>query len=244
MSTPVLRALSIEELRIRTSEKWREYPDDVLPLFVAETDFPLAPTITAALDRAVRAGDTGYVASRTPLPRAFAGFAGRRYGWEVDPGRIRMTADVSMGIVEILRAVIAPGDAVIVNPPVYPPFYDLVTEAKGVVARVPLRDTGRAWELDLVGIERALAAGARAVLLCNPHNPTGTVHSRESLAKLATLAARHGAVVISDEIHAPLVQPGQVSRRSSRPVRMRARSVTSSPAPARRSISRASSARS
>jgi cystathionine beta-lyase len=207
MTVTPLRALSLAELRERSSEKWREYPDDVLPLFGAETDFPLAPAVTAALERAVRLGDTGYVASRTPLPEAYAGFARRRFGWSVDPARIRTTADVSMGIVEILRRVVAPGERVIVTPPIYPPFFELVTEAGGVVERVPLRDDGSTWELDLEGIEQALAGGARAVLLCNPHNPTGSVHSASSLDALARLAEQYGATVVSDEIHAPLVQP-------------------------------------
>ena len=200
-------ALPLAQLRERTSEKWREYPEDVLPLFVAETDFPLAPAVTAALERAVREGDTGYVASRTPLAQTYSDFAARRFGWQVDPALARSTADVSMGIVEILRRVIAPGDRVIVNPPVYPPFFDLVTEAGGVVERVPLRDTGASWELDLEAIERALEDGARAVLLCNPHNPTGTVHAASALDGLARLAERYGATVVSDEIHAPLTQP-------------------------------------
>lgn len=206
MTVPV-QALSLAELRQRTSEKWREYPEEVLPLFVAETDFPLAPAITRALEQALRLGDTGYVASRTPLAASYAAFAERRFGWSPDPAGMRSTADVSMGIVEILRRVIQPGERVIVNPPVYPPFFDLVAEAGGVVERVPLRDTGGGWELDLEGIAAALASGARAVLLCNPHNPTGTVHSAASLRRLAELAAEHGAAVVSDEIHAPLVQP-------------------------------------
>lgn len=206
MTMPV-RALSLPQLRERSSEKWREYPEDVLPLFVAETDFPLAPAVTRALEKAVRDGDTGYVASRTPLAAAYADFAQRRFGWQPDAARMRSTADVSMGIVEILRRVIQPGERVIVNPPVYPPFFDLVDEAGGVVERVPLRDTGTGWELDLGGIEQSLAEGARAVLLCNPHNPTGTVHSAQSLDALARLAERYDATVVSDEIHAPLTQP-------------------------------------
>lgn len=207
MVSPV-RALPLVELRERTSEKWREYPADVLPLFVAETDFPLAPAVTHALERAVRTGDTGYVASRGPLAEAFAGFAERRYGWNADPARMRSTADVSMGIVELLRRVTTPGDRVIVPTPVYPPFFDLVAEAGAVVERVSMRDTGSEWELDLDGIRSALENGARAVLLCNPHNPTGTVHTAASLSALAELAAAHDAAVVSDEIHAPLAQPG------------------------------------
>ncbi|WP_262001233.1 MalY/PatB family protein [Microbacterium sp. Mcb102] len=203
-----VKALPLAELRERSSEKWREYPDDVLPLFVAETDFPLAPAISDALRRAVEIGDTGYVASRTPLAESFAAFANRRYGWEPDPARMRSTADVSMGIVEILRRVTQPGERVVVTPPVYPPFYDLVAEAGAEVERVPLRDTGTRWELDLDGIRAAFDDGATAILLCNPHNPTGTVHDRDGLAALAELADEFGAAVVSDEIHAPLAQPG------------------------------------
>ncbi|GAT73329.1 MalY/PatB family protein [Microbacterium hydrocarbonoxydans] len=201
-------ALPLDELRARTSEKWREYPADVLPLFVAETDFPLAPAVKAALQRAIDIGDTGYIASRNPLAETFAAFAARRYGWAPEPARMRTTADVSMGIVEILRRVVQPGERVIVTPPVYPPFYDLVDEAGAEVVRVPLHDTGTAWELDLDGIRAAFEDGATAILLCNPHNPTGTVHDRDALTALAELADEFGAAVVSDEIHAPLAQPG------------------------------------
>ncbi|WP_251440240.1 MULTISPECIES: MalY/PatB family protein [unclassified Microbacterium] len=203
-----LRALPLDQLRRRTSTKWRTYPEDVLPLFVAETDFPLADAITARLRTAVELGDTGYTPPDPGIRSAFAAYAERRFGWTVQPERIRSTCDVMMGVVEILRAVLAPGDRVIVAPPVYPPFFDCVEEAGGVAERVPLVDVDGSWVLDLAAIERALARGARAVLLCNPHNPTGTVHSRAVLARLAELAAAHGAVVVSDEIHAPLVQPG------------------------------------
>ncbi|NYE20277.1 cystathionine beta-lyase [Microbacterium immunditiarum] len=199
-----LQALPIDQLRERSSTKWRTYGPDVIPMFVAETDFPLAPAITQRLARAVALGDTGYTPPDPGIRDAFATFARRRFGWAVDPARVRSTVDVMMGVVEILRRVTKPGDRVIVTPPVYPPFYDCVPEADAVVERVPLRDTGDRWELDLAGIEAALADGARAVLLCNPHNPTGTAHSRESLAELAHIAAAHDAVVVSDEIHAPL----------------------------------------
>lgn len=190
------------------STKWRRYPDEVIPMFVAETDFVPAPAITAALARAVELGDTGYTPPDPGLAVAYAGFAQRRFGWSVDPARIRTTCDVMMGVVEILRHVVSPGDRVVVTPPVYPPFFDCIPEAGAVVERVPLVDTGSSWELDLRGIEAAFEGGARAILLCNPHNPTGTVHARETLAELAAIAERHGAVVVSDEIHAPLTNTG------------------------------------
>lgn len=208
MTLTPLEALPIDVLRQRTSVKWRAYPEDVLPLFVAETDFPLAPAVARRLERAVAIGDTGYTPDDPGVRAAYAGFAERRFGWTVDPSRVRTTGDVMMGVVELLRAVLTPGERVVVTPPVYPPFFDCVEEAGGVVERVPLRDTGERWELDLEGIEAAVAGGARAVLLCNPHNPTGSLHARESLAALAEIAERHAVVVVSDEIHGPLVAPG------------------------------------
>lgn len=208
MSVHPLQALPLDELRLRSSTKWRRYPEDVIPMFVAETDFALAPAITRTLARAVELGDTGYTPPDPGVASAYVAFAQRRFGWTVEPARIRTTCDVMMGVVELLRAVTEPGDRVIVTPPVYPPFFMIMDESDTVAERVPLIDTGAGWELDLAGIEAALARGARAVLLCNPHNPTGTVHSRESLAALAELAARFDATVISDEIHSPLVHPG------------------------------------
>lgn len=209
MSVTPLQAMPLEQLRRRSSTKWQKYPPEVLPLFVAETDFPPAPAVTRALARAVDLGDTGYTPPDPGIAGAYADFAMRRFGWTVNPSHVRTTCDVMMGVVEILRRVTSPGDRVVVTPPVYPPFYECVPEAGAVVKRVPLVDSGTGWELDLAGIEAALAGGARAVLLCNPHNPTGTVHARATLAALAELADRFGAAVISDEIHAPLTHAGQ-----------------------------------
>jgi cystathionine beta-lyase len=200
-----VEAESLERLRRRTSAKWRSFPVDVLPLFVAEMDYPLAPPIVRRLQELIELNDSGYVASPDELAVAFAGFADRRWGWRVDPSGIRTTTDVSVGIVETLRAVIAPGDAVVISSPIYAPFGELVEEAGGVVVDVPLRDD---YSFDLPALDAALAAGARAVLISNPHNPLGFPHSAESLAALAELTAAHGAWVVSDEIHGPLVHAG------------------------------------
>ena len=198
----------IDVLRTRTSAKWRPYPEDVLPLPVAEMDYPLAEPIAEALHAAVRRSDTGYAAGGRPVAEAFEEFAGARLGWTVDPGRVSVTADVSMGIVEVLRRVTSPGDGVVITPPIYPPFFDLVTEAGGRVVEVPMSggiDEG--WALDLDGIDAAFADGARAMVLCNPHNPIGLTPTREQLAALADIAARHGVAIVSDEVHGPLSQP-------------------------------------
>jgi len=206
-----IAAQPLDVLRTRTSAKWRLYPADVLPLPVAEMDYPLAEPVAAALHAAVDRSDTGYAAGSGPIAEAFAPFALERFGWEVDPARVMSTGDVAMGLVEVLRQVTSPGDGVVVTPPIYPPFFDIVTEASATVVEVPMTggiDEG--WALDLDGIDRAFAAGAKAMLLCNPHNPIGLVPSRDELAALAEIAARHGATIVSDEVHGPLSQPDSV----------------------------------
>jgi cysteine-S-conjugate beta-lyase len=202
----VTQAAPMDTLRRRRSEKWTTYPADVLPMFVAEMDFPLAPAIQQILVEAVDLGDTGYIGPNNHgVCDAFSVFARDRWGWSPSPDRMVTTTDVSVVIVESLRLLTSPGDGVIITPPVYPPFFEFPVEAGARVVEVPLlHETGAGWELDLDGIDRALAAGARGVLLCSPHNPLGLVHSRESLVELSRVVARHGGFVLSDEIHAPL----------------------------------------
>jgi cystathionine beta-lyase len=203
-----LSALSLDDLRKRRSEKWLTFPDDVLPLFVAEMDTPLAEPIRAALSTALARGDTGY-AHLGQLAEAYTDFSARRYGWSPDPDRIRLVADVMQGIVEVLRAVTAPGDGVVINPPVYPPFFSDLRHADRRLVEVPLIGAGSGeYHLDLEGLERAFAAGAQAYLLCNPHNPTGSVFTRDALLAVAQLAGRYGVRLLVDEIHAPLTYPG------------------------------------
>jgi cystathionine beta-lyase len=197
-------AISLDDLRARRSAKWRRYPADVLPAWVAEMDFPLAPPVRDALGAAVACDDTGY-AEADGLPAAFAAFAAERWGWAVEPESTLLVADVMSGVAELLAALTAPGDEVVLNPPVYPPFFDVVRDTGRAVVEVPLRDDGR---LDLDGLEAAFAGGARAYLLCNPHNPTGAVLTPAELRRIGELAARHGVLVLSDEVHAPLTLPG------------------------------------
>jgi cystathionine beta-lyase len=196
--------LSLDELRRRQSAKWQRYPADVLPAWVAEMDFPLAPPVHAVLEDAVARDDAGY-ANPQGLPEAFAAFAAARFGWTVDPGRTLVVADIMSGVAEVLHALTAPGDRVVVNPPVYPPFFSVVRDVGRELAEAPLSTD---WHLDLEALERAFTAGARAHLLCNPHNPTGTVFTRDELAAVAELADRHGVLVVSDEVHAPMTLPG------------------------------------
>jgi cystathionine beta-lyase len=203
--------LTFEELHSRRSEKWAAYPPDVLPAWVAEMDYPLAEPIQQALAQLVDRGDTGYAHARgLELPEVYAEFAAARYGAKVDPGHAYLLQDVMRGVLECLRLFTSPGDGVVVNPPVYPPFYSTIAYAKRLVIEAPLaRDdaTGR-YELDLDALERAFHGGARAYLLCNPHNPTGRVFTRQDLEAVAELADRHDIFVLADEVHGPLTYPG------------------------------------
>jgi cystathionine beta-lyase len=205
-----LEELSLEQLRQRTSMKWRRYAADVLPLWVAEMDVRLAPAVAAALHRAVEIGDTGYPVGNE-YPEALQAFAKRRWGWDgVFVERTASVPDVMMGIVQVIRLVTDPGDPVVVNPPVYPPFYAFLSHDSRRVIEAPL---GSDLRLDLTALEsafRSASAGAKKVayLISNPHNPTGVVHTREELTAVAALARSFGVRVVSDEIHAPLVLPG------------------------------------
>ncbi|MEW2451847.1 aminotransferase class I/II-fold pyridoxal phosphate-dependent enzyme [Streptomyces parvulus] len=202
-----LHALTLDQLRRRTSMKWRTHPADVLPLWVAEMDVPLAPAVVRAVTAAMEIGDTGYPAG-TAYAEALADFAGKKWGWDdLAVERTAIVPDVMLGVVEMLRLVTGPGDPVVVNPPVYPPFYQFVTHLDRRVVEAPL---GPGLRLDLAALEEAFrravsGAGRAAYLLCSPHNPTGTVHSAGELAAVAALAERHGVRVVADEIHAPVV---------------------------------------
>ena len=196
--------LALEQLRARQSVKWRRYPPDVLPAWVAETDFPLAPSVRRVLEEAVARDDTGYASSRG-LADAFAAFAAARFDWVIDPDRTLMVADVMSGVAEVLRALTGQGDRIVVNPPVYQPFFTVVRDLGREVVEAPLSP---AFRLDLDALEGAFAGGAQVYLLCNPHNPTGTVFTRDELAEVAELATRYDVLVISDEVHAPMTLPG------------------------------------
>jgi cystathionine beta-lyase len=199
--------LDVAALRKRRSAKWSVYPPDVLPAWVAEMDFPLAEPVRAALHEAVERGDAGYP-REGELPDAFVAFAQRAFGWTIDPARVFMVPDVMDGVAKALELLTERGAQVVINSPIYPPFFAVPAAVERRIVDVPLRRDGEGWALDLDGLERAFAAGARTYLLCNPHNPVGRAFTRAELEAVADVAKRYGVLVISDEIHAPLVLPG------------------------------------
>lgn len=206
-----LEDLFLDQLRRRTSVKWRQFPADVLPLWVAEMDVVPAEPIARSIIEAVQRGDTGYPWG-TAYAEALQSFAQERWDWDgIAVERTVIVPDVMTGAVEMLRLVTAPGDAVVVNCPVYPPFYSFTEHLGRRIVEAPLSARHRI-DFDALAAAFAQATGggrSAAYLMCSPHNPTGTVHSVEELTAVAALADEYGVRVVADEIHAPLVMPGE-----------------------------------
>lgn len=198
--------LDIDELRGRPGLKWRVDPD-VLPAWVADMDFRVAPPVAEAIEHTVRHGDLGYPdwENAHPLRAAFTERMRERYGWSVDTADVREHTDVVQAVQLLLHLGTAAGDAVAVHTPTYPPFHHTVGAMGRKRVDVPLVRTAAGWSANTGGLADAVAAhDCRALLLVNPHNPTGRVLTRAELGEIAAIARRHDLLVISDEIHAEL----------------------------------------
>jgi cystathionine beta-lyase len=205
----MIRDLTDDEARRALILKWGETDPDVLPAWVAEMDYALAPPVAEALQRAVVDGVTGYPAfdDNRRLGEALAGFAARQWTWTVDPDHVQPVSDVTAGIRVALDVLSDPGPMVLPVPAYHPQLdvagltgrdrVDLVLDPDATEARI-----------DLDGLRDLLDAGARTFLLTQPHNPWGRVFGRAELEGLRDVIVEYDARVISDEIHAPLVLPG------------------------------------
>ncbi|CAB4710567.1 MAG: aminotransferase class I/II-fold pyridoxal phosphate-dependent enzyme [Actinobacteria bacterium] len=210
MTDTHVAAPSLEKLLTHHSEKWRGFDRDVLPLPVAEMDFPIAESIKQTLLNMVSTSDLGYLGLVPELPSGFAHFASHRWGWDIDTNQVRIAADVGVAVVEVLRVFTKPGDSILINSPVYQNFYNWINETHLNLVDVPFTRTGEQgdfenpWELDWDAVEKAYSSGLRVHLMCSPHNPLGRMYSKEELTRVAEMAKKYGVLVISDEIHAPL----------------------------------------
>jgi cystathionine beta-lyase len=203
--------VDVRRLRARPGAKWRVPPDDVLPAWVADMDFPVAEPIRAALHGLVEGADLGYPDwpdGRTPLREAFAQRMAELHGWRAGPEHVREFTDISQALQAVLQLATEPGEGVAVHTPVFGPFTRGIASAGRLLVPIPMVDTGAGWEFDADRLADDLAAaGCRVLLLVNPHNPTGRVFTRAELERLAELAERHDLVVVSDEVHAELAYP-------------------------------------
>lgn len=174
-------------------------------------DFGVAPEIAEALRRAVEEENLGYLSPpvAAELGEATADWMQNEYGWAVDPERVHHVSDVMAALGVAVREYSPEGSAVIVPTPAYMPFLTYLPAVGHPVIEVPGAEVDGRWQHDLQGIDDAFAAGARTLVLCNPHNPTGTVADRAELEAIAEIVERHDGRVFADEIHAPLRYGGR-----------------------------------
>ena len=182
---------------------------EIIPMWVADMDFPAAPTIKAALQAEIDLGFTGYFGNADPHDRAVAHWYRDRHGWEVDPGCVRYTHGVVSGFGDVLAAFSAPGDGVIVFSPVYHAFYRQAQNMGREIVESHLGERDGKFHMDLETLEAALTGRERIVTFCSPHNPGGRIWSSEEIRALAEFCARNDLILLSDEIHMDLAFPGK-----------------------------------
>jgi cysteine-S-conjugate beta-lyase len=198
----------IATLRARRTNKWHRFPSDVLPAWVADMDFGVAPAISAALTRLTQHQEYGYAAREGTLQAAFARRMQQRFDWRVDAADAIPIGDLVQASFSSVMAFSEPGDGVLLQLPSYPPFMLAIEETGRRLIANPMRDEGTHWVLDLAAYEAAPDPRTRVLIFCHPQNPTGRCFSRAELEAVAAFAIRHDLIVVSDEIHADIVYPG------------------------------------
>ena len=204
-------SVDLATLRARGGAKWSKYGPDVLAAWVADMDFPPVAAVRSALDAVLERGSLGYpwLLEHNPVADGFADWARRRHGWEIDPSLVVNTIDVLQPMLALIELYSEPGDGIVVQDPIYPPFRNAIIDAGRVVVENRLGTSLDPSAMDLEGLAAGTDERTRVVLLCNPHNPTGRVFTRAELQGLADLAIERDWLVISDEIHADLIYPDQ-----------------------------------
>lgn len=199
-------AITEEQLRETGSVKWTRFPN-LAGAFIAEMDFGVAPAIKNAITKAMETGFTGYLPSEMEqaLQAATARWHADRYGWNVETDDVRLVGDVLVAYEFAIRTLTSPGAAIIVPTPAYMPFLTVPRWHDRRVIEVPSIEVDGRWTMDLDGVAAAFADGGELLVLCNPHNPLGTVATRDELLQIAQVVTDAGGRVFSDEIHAPLV---------------------------------------
>src|SRR5215469_10242942 len=171
MTTTEATHFDIATLRARRTSKWHKFPPDVLPAWVADMDFGVAPSITAALARLTRDQEFGYAAREGVLAAAFVRRMDRRFGWRTDPADTVAIGDLVQASFSSVMAFSEPGDAVLLQLPSYPPFMRAIEDTGRRLLANPMRDDGSRWVLDLESYEAAPDPRLRMLIFCHPHNP-------------------------------------------------------------------------
>jgi cystathionine beta-lyase len=208
MTTTEATNFDIATLRARRTNKWHKFPSDVLPAWVADMDFGVAPAVTEALARLTRNQEYGYAARDGVLAAAFSRRMERRFGWHTNPADAVALGDLVQASFSSVMAFSEPGDAVLLQIPSYPPFMRAIEDTGRRLIANPMQDDGARWLLDLESYEKSPDPHLRMLIFCHPQNPTGRAYTRAELEMVAEFVIRHDLIVVSDEIHADIVYPG------------------------------------
>lgn len=199
---------------------------NVIPMWIADMDFEAAPFIADALIDRAKLRTYGYGLHDDGYWNAYAGWLERRSGWKVEREWMDFTSGVVAGFSYAIRALTDEGDGIVIMPPIYPPFAMQIKGNDRVVVNNPLIPGKDRYEIDFEDLDRKLAQ-ARAIILCNPHNPAGRVFDREELTRIGELCCKHDVTIISDEIHSDLVfKPNKQVHIAALDPRFAERSVT------------------
>lgn len=192
------------------SYKWDSCPDpQVLPMWVADMDFPTAPCVLDALRRRVEHGIFGYVRVPDAYYNSLVSWFSRRHGWTMQPDWVIYTSGVVPAISAIIKAMTNPGDKVLALTPVYNCFFSSIRNNGCILESCQLHTNQLSYSIDFEDFERrASQPDVKLFLLCNPHNPGGRVWTKEELTRLAEICLKHNVFVVSDEIHCEFVFPG------------------------------------
>ncbi len=196
----------ITERRGTDSVKWDLHDNNIIPMWVADMDFQSPPEVRDAIIKRAEHGIYGYTVESDGFFKAVTDWVYRRHNWAIEREWIHFSPGVMPGIRGILQAITRPGDKVILQSPVYPPFFKAITDSGCHVLNNRLKFENGRYEMDFLDLEeKARDPRTRALILCNPHNPVGRAWTRDELVELGRICLEHEVVVISDEIHCDLI---------------------------------------
>jgi len=207
--------LDAETNRIGTNcEKWDRCEahfgkDNLLAMWVADMDFPTVPAVVDAIVERAKHPIYGYTENAAAEKQAEAGWIARRYGLNIQTDWILYSPGVVDSIFFCVRALSEPGDKILIQPPVYGPFFSAVKTFGRTLVECPLIHENGCWDMDFDLLERQMADGVKLMILCNPHNPVGRIWSRDEMQRVVDIANRSGVTIICDEIHADFALDGE-----------------------------------
>ncbi|HEX6594496.1 MAG TPA: PatB family C-S lyase [Bacillota bacterium] len=182
--------------------------EDVLPMWVADMDFKAPEAVNDALLERVKHGIYGYTVIDDPIKDSIVNWASKRYNWDIAPEWLTFSSGVVTSLHAAVQAFTNRGDRILIQTPVYPPFYQVIQRHNRKIVKNSLIQTDNGYRINFNDFEQKLTTGVKAFILCSPHNPGGRVWTRNELEEMARLCMKHNVLIISDEIHADIVFPG------------------------------------